>query len=172
MACPFNDVWTLDCNDAIGGIQRILVKSFDPAQTYTFDTDGKILTGAISETFYEFFQKPELSGFNFEGQTSNENGTTFYNQTLDLVFHKYQAKLRDLLYALAITPVTVLVQSQTGLWFIMGEKNGAYTATQTGGLGKAYGDLNGANVQMLAKNPTAPREATPAYIATLTIVSS
>ena len=171
MACIINEGWALGCRDNTGGIQRVLIKSFDAAQTYTYNVDGEVLTGTVSpETFYEFEQTSEAAEFTQEGQHSIENGTNFYNQTVNLVFHKYHASLRDLIYVLAQKEVTILVQDQNGNWFLIGEQNGVNLTASSANVGKAYGDMNGATVSFLAKEPTPARQATPAYIATLTIV--
>lgn len=169
MACVINEGWVLGCRDNTGGVQRILIKSFDKNQTYTYNTDGAILTGTISETFYEFEQTSEAAEFTQEGQHSIENGTNFWNQNVNLVFHKYQATLRDLLYVLAQKELTVLVQDQNGKWFLIGEQNGANLISSSANVGKAYGDMNGVLVGLQGKEPTPAREATDAYIATLTI---
>ena len=171
MACIVNEGFVLGCRDNTGGVQRILIKSFDPAQTYTYNVDGEILTGVITpETFYEFEQPSELAEFTQEGQHSLENGTNFWNQNVNLVFHKYQASLRDTLYVLAQKELTVLVQDQNGNWFLIGEQNGANLISSTANVGKAYGDMNGVTVGLQGKEPTPARQATSAYIATLTIV--
>lgn len=169
MACIVNEGYAIGCRDNTGGVQRVLIKSFDPAQTYTYNTDGAVLTGVTSETFYEFFQTSEAAEFTQEGQHSVENGTNFWNQNVNLVFHKYQADLRNSIYVLAQKEVTILVQDQNGKWFLIGEQNGANLVSSTANVGKAYGDMNGATVGFLAKEPTPAREATAAYIATLTI---
>lgn len=172
MSCILNEGFALGCRDNTGGVQRVLIKSFDAAQTYTYDVDGAILTSAITpETFYEFEQPSEAAEFNpGEGNHSIENGTNFWVQTVNLVFHKYQASLRDMLYVLAQKELTVLVQDQNGKWFIVGEQNGTNLIASSAKVGKAYGDMNGVTVSLQAKEPTSSRECTPAYIATLTIV--
>lgn len=170
MACILNEGWDLGCRDNTGGVQRILIKSFGASQSYTYDVDGQIATASYAETFYEFEQTSEVAEFVQEGQHSIENGTNFYNQTVNLVFHKYQAQLRDLIYVLAQKEVLILVQDQNGNWFMIGEQNGANLTASTGNVGKAYGDMNGATVTFLAKEPTPARQASAAYIASRTIV--
>lgn len=171
MACILNNGWDLACRDNTGGVQRILIKSFDKAQTYTYDLTGAILTSVITpETFYEFEQTSEVAEFTQEGQHSIENGTNFWNQNVNLVFHKYQSSLRDLLYVLAQKELTVLVQDQNGTWFLIGEQNGMNLISSSANVGKAYGDMNGVLVGLQGKEPTPARVATAAYIATLTIV--
>lgn len=170
MACDINEGWILGCRDNTGGVQRILIKGFSASQTYTYDVDGQVATSSVAETFYEFQQTSEAAEFLQEGQHSVENGTNFYQQTVNLVFHKYQAQLRDLIYVLAQKEVTILVQDQNGNWFLIGEQNGANLTASTGNVGKAYGDMNGATVTFLAKEPTPARQCTSAYIASRTIV--
>lgn len=173
MACILNEGWSLGCRDNTGGVQRILIKSFVPGVTYTYDVNGKITASSqVSppETFYEFEQTSEAAEFLQEGQHSVENGTNFYNQTVNLVFHKYQAATRDLVYVLAQKEVIVLVQDQNGAWFIVGEQNGANLTASTANVGKAYGDMNGSTVTLLAKEPSPSREVDAAYISSIVIV--
>lgn len=169
MACLLTAGYPIGCRDSIGGVQRVLIKSFDKAQTYTYDVSGAILTGVLPETYYEIFQQSEVAEFTQEGQHSIENGTNFWNQNVNLTFHKYQASLRDFIYILAQKEVNVLIQDQNGKWFLVGEQNGANLMTSSANVGKAYGDLNGSVIGLTAKEPTPAREATAAYIATLTI---
>lgn len=170
MACNITEGWVLGCRDNTGGIQRVLIKTFGASQSYSYDTDGIITGASYSETFYEFEQTSEAAEFIQEGQHSIENGTNFWQQTVNLVFHKYQASLRDLIYVLAQQEVIILVQDQNGKWFLIGEQNGANLTASTGNVGKAYGDMNGATVTLLAKEPSPAREVSTTYIASRTIV--
>jgi hypothetical protein len=149
MACIINNGWALGCRDNTGGVQRILIKTHIPSQTYTYDINGEVLTGTTTETFYEVEQTSEAAEFKQDGQHSVENGTNFYNQTVSVVFHKYQAALRDLIYVLAQKEVTILVQDQNNNWFLIGEQNGANLTASTANVGKAYGDMNGATATFI-----------------------
>lgn len=170
MACIINEGFALGCRDNTGGVQRVLIKSFSKDDSYTYNVDGAIVSGVSGETYYEFEQTSEAAEFTQEGQHSIENGTNFWNQKVNLVFHKYQASLRDLLYVLAQKELTVLIQDQNGKWFLIGEQNGANLISSAANVGKAYGDMNGVTVGLQAKEPTPAREATQAYIDSLTIV--
>ena len=171
MSCILNTSWLLGCRDNTGGVQRILVKSYSATASYSYDVSGMIGTSSVPETFYEFEQTSEAAEFTQEGQHSPENGTNFYNQNVNLVFHKYQASLRDLVYVLAQKQVILLVQDQNGNWFMVGEQNGANLVSSSANVGKTYGDMNGSTVGFLAKEPSPARQCNAAYIASRTIVA-
>lgn len=170
MACILNEGWLLGCRDNTGGIQEIYIKSFSSTASYTYDIDGMIATASVAETFYKFEQTSESAEFTQEGQHSIENGTNFYNQNVNMVFHKYQASLRDLVYVLAQKELLIIVKDQNGNYFIIGEQNGANLVASTANVGKAYGDMNGSTIGFLAKEPTPARQCSASYIATRTII--
>ncbi len=170
MSCILNVGWLLGCRDNTGGVQRILIKSYSATQSYTYDMAGMVATASTPETFYEFEQTSEAAEFTQEGQHSIENGTNFYNQNVNMVFHKYQSTLRDLIYVLAQKEVSILVQDQNGNWFIVGEQNGANLISSAANVGKAYGDMNGSTIGFQAKEPAPARQCSLDYINSRTIV--
>ena len=170
MSCILNEGWLLGCRDNTGGVQEIYIKSFSSTASYTYDIDGQIGTSSVPETFYKFEQTSEAAEFTQEGQHSIENGTNFYNQNVNMVFHKYQASLRDLIYVLAQKEVLIIVKDQNGNYFMIGEQNGANLIASTANVGKAYGDMNGSTIGFQAKEPTPARQCSAAYIAAKTIV--
>ena len=87
-----------------------------------------------------------------------------------MVFHKYQASLRDLVYVLAQKELLIIVKDQNGNYFMIGEQNGANLVASTANVGKAYGDMNGSTIGFLAKEPTPARQCSASYIATRTII--
>jgi len=171
MACLINTGYALGCRDNLGGIQKIYLRNFSASTVYSYDSTG-VITGATNSgsSFYTIEQRTETGEFNQNGQHSLENGTNFWNQNVNLVFHKYQASLRDLLYVLAQKEMTILIQDQNGKWFLIGEQNGGNLISSAANVGKAYGDMNGVTVGLQAKEPTPAREATQTYIDSLTIV--
>ena len=175
MACTLNTGWSLGCRDNTGGIKRVLICAFTSNRTYTYNGTGLVLTGDstsadATQTFYEFEQTSEVAEFTQEGAHSIENGTNFWNQNVNLVFHKYQASVRDLVFVLAQKEVTIIIEDQNNKYFLIGEVNGANLVKSTGNAGKAYGDMNGSTISFLAKEPTLARECDAAYIASITIV--
>jgi len=173
MPCIINSGYALGCRDNLGGVQEVYVRSYSAATTYSYSSDGTITgsTAPTGGTYYRIAQRAETSEFIAgEGQHSLENGTNFYNQTVNLSFTKYQASLRNTLYNLALAEVEVIVLTQNGDYFLVGEQNGANLTASNMNVGKAFGDLNGATCTLMAKEPKPAAQVSSTYFGTLTIV--
>lgn len=173
MACIINSGYALDCRDNIGGIQAVFIRSYSAETTYSYDANNIIIgsTNPTGGTFYKIAQRAETAEFiPGEGQHSIENGTNFWQQTVNLSFTKYQASLRDLVYSLALNEIDIIVLDQNGKYFLVGEQNGANLTASNLNVGKAYGDMNGATVTFIAKEPKPAAEVSPVYFASLTII--
>lgn len=174
MACNNTTPWTLGCRDNLGGIQLAYLRNFSAGTTYTYDATG-IITGtsanALASSWYTIEQVQETGGFNAgDGQHSVTNGTNFYQVTVDLAFHKYQASVRNIVYTLAQTETEVIILDQNGKYFLAGEQNGCNLVSSDSNVGKAFGDMNGSVIQLLANEPWQAREVDSTFISTLTIV--
>lgn len=171
MACLLSTGYSLGCRDNLGGIQAVYLQNWSGATTWSYSTDGTI-TGSTSgsTTWYKVEQRNETGEFNQEGAHSLENGTNFWNQNVNLVFHKYQASIRNLVYVLAQTEVNIIVKDQNGSYFLVGEQNGANLIASAPSTGKAFGDLNGATISFQAKEPWPARELSSTLFATYTLV--
>lgn len=169
MACLLTTGYSLGCRDNLGGIQKVYIRNWSASTTWTYDSNGQITGGTNTGTsFYTVEQRNETAEFTQEGQHSLENGTNFWNQNVNLMFHKYQASIRNLVYVLAQTEVEIIVLDQNGNYFLVGEQNGANLISSAPTVGKAFGDLNGASVGFQAKEPTPARQMTSTFISTLT----
>jgi len=62
------------------------------------------------------------------------------------------------------------VLDQNGQYYLVGEQNGANLTASNSNVGKAYGDMNGATVTFLAKEPKPAAQMSSTFFATLTIV--
>lgn len=171
MACLINTGYALGCRDNLGGIQKIYLRNFSASTTYSYDSTG-VITGATNSgsSFYTIEQRTETGEFNQNGQHSLENGTNFWEQNVNLVLHKYQASLRNLIYLVAQTEVDIIVLDQNNRYFCIGEQNGANLIASAPNVGKAYGDLNGATIGFQAKEPYPAREMSATFVGTLTLV--
>lgn len=171
MACLYNTGYALGCRDNLGGLQKVYVRNWSASTSYTYDSTGQITGGTnIASSYYTVEQRNETAEFMQEGQHSLENGTNFWNQNVNLVFHKYQASIRNLIYLMAQTETEIIVLDQNGNYFLIGEQNGANLIASAPNVGKAFGDLNGSTVGFQAKEPAPARQLTTAFFATLTIV--
>lgn len=155
MACLISHGRTEQCKDSISGIQAIYLVNFgdfdpDPSTLggdVTYDTavgyeDQITAIGGNINNLYKYELKGN-NGFNTTVNTSRENGTTFFTQTItcelkrqDPVFHK-QFKI------LAYGRPHVIVRTNGNQFFLAGLYRGCDASAGSIESGVAYGDFNG-----------------------------
>ena len=160
MACScILSEYELACRDNTGGIQRVYIGCFDSDVTFTLSGDNVIGTqSGPTVSYYKFEQEIETGSFVQNGQFSTENGTTFYEQVLEITLHKMDAANRNRISTLGQGAWRVIVLDQRGTYWLMGYQNPVRITAATPNLGKAYGDLNGAILTFGGKEPE------PAYV--------
>jgi len=163
MACSnLTGGFTLDCNDANGGIEKIFIAN-GPVVSIT-ETAGVVsaITGASGALapadFFEFEVPRQTSSLTETATISQENGTVFYDQAITMVFNKMEAAKRNQLLLMAeATSMVVVAKDNNGKYFSIGLERGAYTSAATATSGTAYGDRNGYEITISGL------EAAPSY---------
>jgi hypothetical protein len=155
MPCLISNGRTEQCKDSISGIQAVYLINFgdydpDPSTgggDVTYDTtpgfeDQITAIGGTINNLYKYELKGN-NGFNTTVNTSRENGTTFFTQTLtielkrqDPVFHK-QFKI------LAYGRPHIVVRTNGNQFFLAGLYRGCDATAGSVESGVAYGDFNG-----------------------------
>ena len=149
MACDITSGFTLGCRDNSGGIKNIYILSGSIAGI-TEASEGLISDISGSGTFYKF-ELTKNTGYITETPTpSLENGTVFYDQSLNVAFHKLQSSLRNQVKVLAQNPnLKIIVETNngvespyTGRYFLVGRYRGATLSAGSATSGTAFGDAN------------------------------
>lgn len=155
MPCTISNGRTEQCKDSISGIQAVYLLNYgiydpDPAPSgdVTYDVNPGFedqITGIALPALSSIY-KYELkgnNGFNTTMNTSRENGTTFFTQTLtielkrqDPVFHK-QFKI------LAYGRPHIIVRTNGNQFFLAGLYRGCDATAGSVESGVQYGDFNG-----------------------------
>jgi hypothetical protein len=155
MPCLISNGRTEQCKDSISGIQALYLINFgdfdpDPSTLggdVTYDTtvgyeDQITAIGGTINSLYKYELKGN-NGFNTTVNTSRDNGTTFFTQTItaelkrqDPVFHK-QFKI------LAYGRPHVIVRTNGNQFFLAGLYRGCDATAGSIESGVAYGDFNG-----------------------------
>jgi hypothetical protein len=155
MPCLISNGRTEQCKDSISGIQALYLINFgdfDPDPSVlggdvTYDTtvgyeDQITAIGGTINSLYKYELKGN-NGFNTTVNTSRDNGTTFFTQTItaelkrqDPVFHK-QFKI------LAYGRPHVIVRTNGNQFFLAGLYRGCDATAGSIESGVAYGDFNG-----------------------------
>ena len=142
MACDLTLGRKEPCKDVVGGIQSVYFFNFGTITT-TFDgTNTDVIDDLGTVPAYEYDVKGN-SSFEQTINSSRENGTTFYEQTLNLTLHKLTIQDHKELKLLTFGRPHVVVQDYNGNAFIMGLEHGADVSGGTIVTGAAMGDLSG-----------------------------
>ena len=141
MACDLSLGRKEPCKDVVGGIKAVYFTDFGDLGTVT-ESDDQITD--LSGTFTAFkYEVKGNSSFEQNITSSRENGTTFFEQTLNLTLHKLSKEDNKELKLLAYGRPHVAVEDYNGNVFVMGLQHGADVSGGTIVTGAAMGDLSG-----------------------------
>ena len=145
MACTLTRGRAVPCADVVGGLKNVYFVDFGGLGTVT-KTDEEItnLTGDSSNdlTAYKYELKGN-SSFEQNITSSRENGTTFFEQTLNLTLTKLSKEDNKEIKLLASGRPHIAVEDYNGNVFMMGTEHGCDVTGGTIVTGAAMGDLSG-----------------------------
>ena len=159
MACDITSGFELACRDNVGGIKNIYILS-GSVSSVAGESNG-LLTGITgSGVFYKFELTRQTGDYTETITPSLENGTVFYDQTINAPFHKLQSATRNQVKVLAQNPdLKIIVETNNGeddsvgKFFYAGQRNGMTLSGGTGASGTAFGDLNGYSLTFNGQEP-------------------
>jgi hypothetical protein len=169
MACLLTSGYSLGCRDSLGGIQEVYIGLWNgDNMTIGLTGSNNIVNSFTGSTvsFYSFQQELETASFNQNGQFNSENGTSFYEQTLEITLQKMDATNRAQATVLGQGVWRVMILDQRGQYWLMGKTNPVRVSASTPNVGKAFGDLNGIKLTFMVK------ESEPAYNVTSAAAAS
>jgi hypothetical protein len=157
MACDITAGFSLGCRDNAGGIKTLYILS--GSVTTLTEVSGEITDIDGTGIFYQFDLTRGTSDFTETINGSTENGTVFYESTVNAVFLKMQSSLRNQMKVLAQNPDLKLVVETNNAgtegdkFFYVGEVYGAQLNGGQGQTGTAIGDANGYTLTFTAQEP-------------------
>ena len=152
MACDLTKGRKEPCKDVVGGIKNIYISDFGDYTAVTYDTTDTDVVDSVGTSVASF--KYEVKGNSSFEQTVNasrENGTTFFEQTLNLTLKKLTKEDNKELKLLAYGRPHIVVEDYNENLFIMGLENGADVSGGTIVTGAAMGDLSGYTLTFTAQ---------------------
>ena len=169
--CDITSGFTLGCRDNAGGIKNLYILSGSVAQV-TGAANGLISDISGSGEFFKFELFRQTSDFSEAISSTPENGTVFYDQTLNATFFKMQSATRNQVRVLAKNPdLKIIVETNNGsvdgvgTFFYMGQENGAQLLSGQAQTGTAFGDLNGYSLTFSAQEPEPASELSGSVLA-------
>ena len=154
MACDLTGGRAKPCKDAVGGIRKIHFVDFGDLGTVTL-TDDEVT--AMDGTFtYHTYDVKGNSSLETNIQTSLENGTTFFEQVVNVTLHKLTKEDNKELKLMAFGRPHVFVETFDGSLLLVGREHGAEVTGGTMVTGTAMGDLQGYTLTLTANETTMP----------------
>lgn len=172
MPCALTQGFTLDCRDSSGGVKSIWLMEIGNVSGITASNGVISVIGKVAgKRFWKYQQIKETSEAKEELQANEQNGTNFWNQSLDIVINKLQAATRNEIVLLAENYLVVVIQDRNDKYWYYGETNGMILGPGTAGTGKALGDRNGYALTLVGKEPNLAQEVSSAVISGLETAS-
>ena len=164
MACLLTTGRELPCKDSVGGIKAVYLADYGSLGALTV-TSGEVTAIAGTPDLYQFDVKGN-SSLEQAITSSRENGTTFYEQTLNLTLTKLDLATQQEIVQMAKARPHIFVEDYNGNYFLVGAAHGADVSGGTIVTGAAMADLSGFTLVFSAQ------ETLPAYFVTSTVVTS
>lgn len=141
----------LPCKDVVGGIKNVYFADYGTLGTLTITAGTLTAVSGAGTNWYKY----EVKGGNNLEQTitsSDENGTTFYAQTLTTVLTKIDVATNVELQKMISQRPHVFVEDNNGNYFAVGLTRGC-NVNGTVTTGTALGDMNGYTLTITAEEP-------------------
>jgi hypothetical protein len=165
MACTTLTSILKGCDSNIGGITSILINDQENVDTSLIDVTNYVITdfGTLAAQFVPFEFRRNTGMYTEEAAIDLVNGSSFYTQTVTLIFHRREAAKSK--------AIKILGEGQRDLALVVGDANGKYwyfpkaqlTAVSEGS-GTAKADGSKYSVTFVAENEQLAYEVDSAII--------
>lgn len=168
MACALTQGFTIDCREGMGGLKELYIMELNNVSGITASS-GVItaITKASGKRFWKYQQLAQTAQATEEITGSDENGTVFYAQSIEIFLNKMQASVRNEVKLLAKNRIVIVTVDRNGKAFLYGETLGLTLNTGTGSSGRANGDRNGYGLTFTGAEPDPAQEVDSSIITTL-----
>lgn len=163
MACLLTSGRALPCKSSVGGLKAVYFADYDALGDVT-ETAGEVTAITGTPTLYRYDIKGN-SSLETTINSSRENGTTFYTQTLNLTLTVLDKATQEEVKLLASGRPHIFIEDYNGNYFLVGLEHGAEVTGGTIVSGAAMGDLSGFTLTFEAQ------ETSPAPFVDSTIVT-
>jgi len=163
MSCTLTRSRAEACKDTVAGIKKVYFVDFGGLGTVTLGSNDEV-TDMTGTTLLSVDNSIDLYTYEVKGNNSfettinasRENGTVFYEQTLNITLKKLTKEDHKELKLLAAGRPHIFIVDQNDNVFLMGKENGADVSAGTVSTGNALGDFNGYNLTFTAQEVSPP----------------
>ena len=154
MACALTQGFVKGCKDSTGGIKEFFLANRPTDFAVTKNASGQITSYSGTVAWFKYIPRKQTSTFGESIQTSEENGTVFFQQTAQIILTKLEVTKQREVLLLAQADLLLIAKDQNGNYWLQGVDNGVNLAPSEATGGKAYGDLNGYTLNFEAMEPS------------------
>jgi len=154
MACSVSNGRVLPCKSSVGGLKSVYFAPYSAVTAALSPSSGSI-TLNDAEDFYKYEIKGN-SSLETAINSSRENGTTFYETTLNLTLTFLDVATQEQIKLLAHGRPQVVVEDYNGNFFLVGKDNGCEVTGGSIATGAAMGDLSGFTLSLVAQETAPP----------------
>jgi hypothetical protein len=141
MPCNISKGLQLQCKDSVAGIQAVYFINYQNLAVTASADD--VVTGLGSVTAYKYEVKGANNNLQDNINSSRDNGTTFFEQVVNVQFQKLSASTNKELKLMAYGRPQMVVHTYAGDAFLVGKNNGMELTAGSIQTGTALGDLYG-----------------------------
>ena len=163
MACDISNGRIEQCKDSVSGIKSVYIINFDKLNSDSVDylttpvgSEDVIDTWVPIDTatamnLYKYELKSTTNSFTTAINSSRDNGTTFFTQTLVAALKRQDAVTTKNVKLLAYGRPRIIVRTMTDQFFLVGLDQGADVSAGEISTGAALGDFNGYSLTFTAE---------------------
>jgi hypothetical protein len=147
MACELTKGRGLDCKIATGGIKAVYFVQHADATVAT--TAGAVSDLDLTTNLFKYTLPRGTGSFTETIQPSSENGTVFYEPSVNIKLHKLTVADRNEINLIAVNRLLIFVETnvkddngKNKIW-CLGVDNGMELSAGTSQTGAGFGDMNG-----------------------------
>lgn len=144
MACDITLGRTEPCKDSVGGINAVYFVNFGDITGITYDsTDVDVIDAVAGSPNAYKYEVRGNSTYTENIQSSRENGTTAFEQVLELTLKKLTKEDHNTIKLLSFGRPNILIEDNNGNVFLAGAEYGADVTGGTVVTGGAMADMSG-----------------------------
>jgi hypothetical protein len=167
MPCTLSAGFLRDCNDAVGGLEEIYL--INRTGMTAFTQSNSLVSAITAGTWYKYELKKEVGNIVATTNVDPVNGTAFSEGVCAFSINKFSATKTNELKVMILAQLAVICKDNNGVYWALGFQNFAEGTSLVANTGTAYGDRNGYDITLTAKEPAAPYEVDASVVAGLTI---
>ena len=137
------------CDLNSGGVEKIYITDWCNIESYVeASSEVTAITMATTSQFWEYQFNRNTSSYEETINVNIENGSTFFNQSVNLILHRRDKTKAEAIRELAAgqKQLAIIALDSNGIYWLFGKDSGAYLTEVAGGSGVAKGDANSYNL--------------------------